>query len=223
MYLRTAALLGATFFVGAVVPASGQVGNSPPESPLRATIAVLSQGYCLNSYQEHRSDRFGSLALLLDLQIKNASDHRAILCRKCIESVDEPALWLANPDGSPGRIRNGGMQFDTFGVDPPRKDSGSPDKNYVTLDPGEHLDARYQTGILVSYDPPPGLRTTLYAGDYLLLVKFQTWWVESRDTSKMLRNRWKAYGDLYTGILAPPPLPIRVEVPAELTPCPVNK
>jgi hypothetical protein len=223
LYLRTAVLLGGTFFVGAILPTSGQATNKPLASPLRATIALISEGYCLNSYQERSNDRFGSLAFLVHLEIRNVSDHRVILCRKCIESADEPTLWLANPDGSPGQIRNGGMQFDAFGVDPPRKDPGSPDKNYVTLNPGEHLDADYRTGILVTYDPPPGLRTTLHSGDYRLQVKFQSWQVEKADTSKLLRDWWKAYGDLYTGILAPAPLPVRVDVPAVLSPCPVNK
>ena len=223
MCLRTAALLGGTFFVGAIVPASGQATNKTLESPLHATITVISQGYCLNSYQERSNDRFGSLSFVLHLQIENVSGHRVILCRKCIASAEEPTLWSTNPDGSPGQILNGGMQLDAFGIDPPRKDSASPDKNYVTLNPREHLDATYKTAILVSYDPPPGLRTTLRAGDDLLQVKFKSWWVEETDTSKVLRNRWKAYGDLYTGVLALAPLPIRVDVPAILSPCPLNK
>jgi hypothetical protein len=221
-YLR-AALLSMTIFPGAIMPASGQATNEPLESRLRATIAPLSQGYCLNPYQQRTNDRFGSLVFLLRLQIQNVSDQPVILCRKCIETAEEPTLWLANPDGSPAQIRNGGMQFDVFGVGLPRKESGSPDKNYVILKPGERLDANFKTGILVSYDPPPGLRTTLHSGGYLLQVKFQSWWVEKTDTSKVLRHRWKAYGDLYTGLLAPALLPVRVDVPAVLSPCPVDK
>jgi hypothetical protein len=123
------------------------------------------------------------------LQIRNVSDHRVILCGQCIESADEPTLWLANPDPSPGQIRNGGMQFDAFGVGPPRKDSASPGKNDVTLNPGDHLDARSRTGILVSYEPPPGLRTTPGSGDRLVQVKLQSRWVEKDSRVKSVARK----------------------------------
>jgi len=145
------------------------------------------------------------------------------LCKKCIEMGEEPTLSLVNSDGTPGQVRNGGMNIDMFGYDRPGKYSNRPEKNYVILKPGENLNLQYRAGILVTYHPSTIPRMVLNSGNYFLGISFRTWWSEKRDTSRALARKWRAYGELYTGILTAEPLPIRVDVPEKLAVCPLNR
>ncbi len=214
--LAAGAILANALLLGAQQPAKTE------EKPhLHATITVVSQGYCLNSYQDRKDDHIGSLFFLLHLRVENTSDHPVILCKECIHTASEPTLSRINPDGTPGQIRNGGMTFDTFGFDPPRKRREIPDKSYAILKPGESFNGNYRTGMFVSYDSPAKYR--LVSGNYFLQTKFTSWWVEEKDSSEILRAKWKPYGYLYSGPLVPDSLAVRIDVPEKLSICPVNK
>ena len=223
IHLRVAALLVATLVGGACVLNARQTTKSREESPVHATIDVISQGYCLNSYQDRKDDRFGYVAFVLHLRIENASDRPVILCRECVHVAEEPTLLVMRTEGTPGQVRNGGMSMDNFGFESPRQDLKSPNQSYTILKPHETFDGNYKTGILVSYNSPTTPRYNLSSGSYLLRIEFSSWWVERADTSKSLREKWQAYGDLYSDPLRPSLVPVRIEVPERLSPCPVNK
>lgn len=216
-----AALLVGAVLMGAALLEARQAANGHEQLPVRATIAIVSQGYCLNSYQDRKDDRFGSLAFLLHLRIENTSDHALILCKECIHTDGEPTLSSINPDGTPGQMRNGGMTFDTFGFDPPRHDPEIPDRNYAILKPRERFNGDYRTGMIVSYDSPAKYR--LVSGNYVLHTEFTSWWMEEKDSSAILRAKWKPYGYLYSGLLVPDSLIVRIDVPEKMSFCPVNK
>jgi hypothetical protein len=220
--LPAVALLVGTLLPISSLPKRGRVPESA-QPRVRSTIEIASQGYCLNPFRGSDNPRLGSLALVLNLRVENISDHSMILCKRCIETGDEPALSSVNPDGTPGQIRNGGMNADTFGYDQPPKYPSRPEKDYAILKPGENLNLQYPTGILVTYYPSTIPRMVLSSGYYFLVTSFRTWWGEKRDHSKALARKWRAYGELYTGILTPEPLPIRVDVPEKLAVCPLNK
>ena len=96
-------------------------------------METISQQYCLAPVQDSDNPRLGSLEILLNLRVENRSGHPVILCKKCIEAGGEPTLSSVNPDGTPGEIRNGGMNLDRFGFDQPGKYPNRPEKNYVIL------------------------------------------------------------------------------------------
>jgi hypothetical protein len=215
--LRSAAVFVAAILMGAASLNARRAPQNSEKPPLRATITIVSQRYCLNSYQDKKDDRFGSLSFLLHLRVENTSDHALILCKDCIYAASEPTLSSINPDGTPGQTRNGGMTFDTFGFDPPRQEPETPDKDYAILKHGESYNGDYKTGILVSYGSPARYR--LVSGNYILRTEFTSWRAEEKDSSATLRAKWKSYGYLYSGLLVPDPLTVRVDVPENLPLC----
>jgi hypothetical protein len=227
MFGEYARLPVVTLLVGTLLPISSLLKRGrPPESAqprVRSTIEIASQGYCLDPSQDSDNPRLGSLALLLNLRVENISDHPMILCKKCIQADQEPTLSLVNSDGTPGEARNGGMIFDTFGYDQPGKYPDRPEKEYAILKPGENLNLQYREGILVTYYPSTIPRMILNSGNYFLEMSLGTWWNEKKDTSKALARKWRAFGELYAGILTPEPLPIRIDVPEKLAVCPLNR
>lgn len=219
--LRVVALLVGTFLPISSLPRGGRAPDST-QPRVRSTMRIVSQGYCLDPHQDSDNPRLGSLALLLNLRVVNISDHPIIICKKCIETRQEPTLSSVNSDGTPGQVRNGGMIIDNFAYDEP-KYPGRPEKEYTILKPGDDLNVRYRTAILVTYYPSTISRMILSSGNYLLGISFRTWWSEKTDRSKTLARKWRASGELYTGILTPEAVPIRIDVPEELAICPIDR
>jgi hypothetical protein len=220
--LTAVALLVSTSFPISSFSKQGPVSDSA-QPRVRSTIEVVSQDYCLSPYQDSDNPRLGSLEMLLNLRVENVSDHAVILCEKCIETGEEPTLSSVNSDGTVGETRNGGMIFDTFGYDRPGKYPDRPAKDYAIIKPGENLGLQYRAAILVTYSPSTIPRMVLNSGSYLLATSFRTWWGEKRDHSKALARKWRAYGELYTGILTPEPVPIRIDVPEKPAVCPLER
>jgi|GEM_PF-5716616 hypothetical protein len=224
-HLRIAALLVGMLLAGALMLNARQAARNEKEPPVRASVTIVSQNYCLypDEWKAGEKEPFGSLVFLLNFRIENTSDRAVILCKECIQLAGEPALLSVKSDGTAGGIRNGGMNWDRFGSDPPRHDPARPDQRYAILKPHETFNGNYKTAILVSYDSPATYRGNLSPGSYFLQLEFLTWWWEETDTSGALRAKWEAYGDLYSDPLRPALVSVRIEIPDTLSTCPVSK
>jgi hypothetical protein len=195
--LRAGVLL-LTAPLAAYVLRAQEARNNQGQPSLRATVAVISQGYCINPEEMRtaKNDRVGSVVFLLYLRVENMSERSIILCRDCIQVDSEPALLSLSPDGLPGGVRNGDMIYDGVAPRKRRLDPASPDQHYAILKPHGTFSGNYKAGILVSYDSPLTPRMNLKSGSYFLRVEFGTWWPEATDTTGVLRVKWKRYGDL---------------------------
>jgi hypothetical protein len=185
--------------------------------PLHVTVSDVSQSYCMGQGMtvSGNSVAIGWLRFKLRLRVHNTSLRNIILCKKCDGPMPGVQLLSVNSDGSLGDIRYLGPDTDDYVL--PKKvsrDPSRPDSNYVILKPGETFESVEAIGIMPTY-----MHRALESGDYFLRVVFWTWRHEASDTRRTLRVKWKSFGDLYTDVLAPDPIPIHIDIPEQAASC----
>ena len=202
----------------------GQEMQDRKRSPLKLTVTVLAQTYCVNRTivdAPLRGAVVGSVSFDLHLRIQNVGDHAIILCKKCIESYP-PNLLNVQADGTPGSL-SWGVIPDTLGVTVRAHHPKRPDSDYPILPPGSVREMDRSTG--VSFVVYSGDRTRdkgwVYPGRYFLQARFSTWAEADPDAEAVARS-WKSYGELYDKELVAEPIPIQIDIPKAPADCPAR-
>jgi hypothetical protein len=203
----------------------GQEEQDGKRNPLRLTVTVLAQTYCVNRTivdAPVRGAVVGEVSFDLHLRIQNVGGYAIILCKKCIES-DPPNLFDVRPDGTKGSL-SWGVIPDTLGVIVHAHHPQRPDLNYPIVPPGGVLEVDRAAGVsfvLFSGYLTPSKGYWVNPGRYFLQARFVTW--PSADSEALvLARRWKSYGELYDQEIVAEPIPIQIEVPKAPPDCPAR-
>jgi len=193
-------------------------------SPLKLTVTVLAQTYCVNRAivdEPVRGATVGEVSFDLHLRVQNVGGHAIILCKKCIESYP-PNLFDVGGDGTKGSLSWGEIP-DTLGIIVHSHHPRRPDLNYPIVTPGGALEVDRSTGIsfvLFSGYLTPN-KGWVNPGRYFLEARFVTW-PPADSEALMIARRWKSYGELYYQEIVPEPIPIQIEIPKAPPDCPAR-
>jgi len=206
------------------VRVDGQEKQDGKGSPLRLSVTVLTQTYCLNRAivdTPVRGAIVGSVSFGLHLRIQNVGDHAIILCRKCIECYS-PSLFDVRADGTRGGLIWGVIP-DTFGVTVRTRHPKHPDSNYPIIPQGGALeiDRSAALDLVVFSGDHTSSRGWVYPGRYFLQPRFFTW-DQADPEAEMVARRWKSYGELYDQEIVAEPIPIQIEIPQVAANCPAR-
>jgi hypothetical protein len=208
-------LVSLTPFLFLNVRLDGQEKPAGKGSPLKLTVTVLSQTYCVNRTivdAPARGAVVGEVSFDLHLRIQNVGDHAIILCRKCIECYC-PDLFDIQADGTQGGL-GWGVIPGTFGVTVRAHHPKHPDSNDPII---PHEGALEMDRLAVvdfvdfsrAHTPSKGW---VYPGRYFLQARFFTWDPADPDAEALAR-RWKSYGELYDQEIVAEPIAIQIEIP----------
>ncbi len=194
-----------------VVPGGSSPAKASTPPPLRATLQLIGQAYCVSGEDQ----AIGNADFQLHVQIHNEGKRPVILCRK-YTGVWTPVLHNVNSDGSVGDLADK-MEPHTFGLFD--KDYPTDLKDYEVIQPGQSFDLDATTGIF--FRVPPNRNVPLSApdpGSYFLKVELRTWGGPPGAPAK-LRRQWRHYGYLFDGFIESDPIPVRITPPADLATC----
>ena len=203
----------------------GQEEQDGKRNPLRLTVTVLAQTYCVNRTivdAPVRGAVVGEVSFDLHLRIQNVGGYAIILCKKCIES-DPPNLFDVRPDGTKGSL-SWGVIPDTLGVIVHAHHPQRPDLNYPIVPPGGVLEVDRAAGVsfvLFSGYLTPSKGYWVNPGRYFLQARFVTW-PPADSEALVLARRWKSYGELYDQEIFAEPIPIQIEIPKAPPDCPAR-
>jgi hypothetical protein len=204
-------------------PARAQEKRDRMNNPLKLTVTLRAQHYCVNREIEDSPVRgavVGTVNFDFRLRIQNVGDHPVILCGKCLKS-DWPVLWDIQADGTRGALRREPMLVETYGPTTVRaRRPKRPDSDYPIIPRGGELEMDRTTAVglvIFSVNHAPA-KVWVYPGRYFLQPRFVTW--EQTDPgAKDLARRWKSYGDLYDEEMAAEPMQVEIEMPQALPDC----
>lgn len=179
---------------------------------LHATIRLESQQYCIGSEKSIGSARFQ-----LRVQIQNDGHRPVLLCRKYVV-IWTPSLRYIRSDGSSGDLAYGPMPDNLVDAHYPKNLA----REYAIIQPHDSYVFEGATAVLLYIPSPspkhPKPRLVAEPGNFLLQVEITTW-EGPDDAAKVLRDRWRAHGDLFTGYLMSDLIPLKIDPPLELPRC----
>jgi hypothetical protein len=203
-------------------PMRGQDQQEGKNNPLKLTVTLLAQHYCVNREiwgSPVREAIVGTVLFDLHLRIQNVSNHAVILCGKCVEA-DSPNLFDIQPDGTRGALRSERIVEDCCGLIESAPHPKRPDADYPIIPRGSELemDRSAIVDFVVFSEHHASNGIWVYPGRYFLQPRFVTWKQADPD-AKDLARRWKSYGEFYDKEIVAEPIPIQIEIQHAMPDC----
>ncbi len=185
-----------------------------PKPSLRATIQLISQGYCESYDYKGRDVHSGIADFRLHIQIFNEGKEALIVSRK-YATVNSPVLRFVSPEGSPGDVAYEDSTDDRlYDVHYP-KDL----KDYQIIRPGESFELDGTTWFEVRGRSDQNQPAVPRPGSYFLAVDL-SFWDGPPEAAAELRKRWRSHGYLFDGYVESDSVPVKLDPPSDMAVCP---